>query len=55
MVSVTVASASKYAEHVAPQVMPEGELVTVPCCAPDLVTVNWGFTENVAVTVLVAS
>lgn len=39
-VSVTDVPLMKLAEHVAPQLIPDGELVTVPEPRPDFVTVN---------------
>jgi hypothetical protein len=39
-VSTTLAFALKFAEHVVPQLMPVGELVTVPVPVPAFVTVN---------------
>jgi hypothetical protein len=51
-VSVTGVPFRKFAEQVAPQLMPAGELETLPDPAPDLVTVNvlCGAGEKVAVT-----
>lgn len=51
-VSVTTAFCRNVVEHVAPQLMPAGELVTVPLPAPVFETVseNVGVGENVAVT-----
>jgi len=51
-VNVTEVPLTKFAEQVAPQLIPAGELVTVPAPAPDFVTVSvlCGAGENVAVT-----
>jgi len=52
---VTAVPLANAAEHVAPQVMPAGLLVTVPAPAPDLLTVNVKVgIANVAVTVVPA-
>jgi hypothetical protein len=39
-VSVTAVALAKAAEHVVPQVIPAGELVTVPLPVPALLTVS---------------
>lgn len=51
-VSVTVAPCPKLAEHVAPQSIPAGLLVTVPEPEPVLPTVRVRNTSKVAVTVV---
>jgi hypothetical protein len=40
-VRVTWLPKAKFAEHVAPQVMPAGDEVTVPDPVPALVTLSW--------------
>jgi hypothetical protein len=47
-VNVTVVPVGKSAEHVPGQLMPEGELVTVPEPAPARVTVNAFFVDGVS-------
>src|SRR6266545_1229276 len=50
-VSVTTVPCTNCAEHVAPQLIPTGELVTVPEPAPAFVTVSvWLTSAKVAVT-----
>ena len=54
-VRMTAVPLGNAAEHVAPQVMPAGLLVTVPAPAPDLLNVNMKVgIANVAVTVVPA-
>ena len=55
-VRVTTVPCWKFAAHTAPQVIPEGLLVTVPDPAPDFDTVNakLGITSNCAVTLRTA-
>ncbi|CAK0767986.1 conserved hypothetical protein [Gammaproteobacteria bacterium] len=55
--NVTEAPLVKLAEQIEPQLIPEGELVTVPAPVPDLPTVRMGVTVlrlKVAVTLLAA-
>jgi hypothetical protein len=53
--SVITAFCTNPAEHVAPQFMPAGELVTVPVPVPDLATVRATGGSKFAVTVLALS
>jgi hypothetical protein len=53
-VSVTEVPGSYWAEHVEPQLIPAGELVTEPLPVPVFVTVSVCWSVNVAVTVVPA-
>ena len=54
-VNVTLLLVAKFAEQVAPQLIPVGKLVTVPVPVPDLLTVNnLGTKLKFAVTLLAA-
>jgi hypothetical protein len=53
-VSVTEVPASYTAEHVAPQLMPDGVLLTLPLPVPPLVTESWNCCTKVAVTLRAA-